>query len=114
LIEAAMPRVMEPRGTYFPALGRASLPPRWKFEPDVRFETADLQSHMRLVEFRQRRRTISWSDRTGHQWRAWCYWWSIRAAHDFHHVMREASSTRLAIVAVREVLDRAASRGGSV
>ena len=45
-----MPWVMEPRGARPHATTRSSCAASPGFEPDVRFETADLQAHVRLVE----------------------------------------------------------------
>jgi DNA-binding transcriptional LysR family regulator len=98
--------VMEPRGTasrhFAEQLCRTA-----GFEPDVRFETADLQAHIRLVESGHAVALLPdlvWAGRTP----------TIELAHldgrprrEVFTSAREASRERPTILALREVLERA-------
>jgi len=102
---ATLPWVMEPRGTasrhFAEQLCRTA-----GFEPDVRFETADLRAHIRLVEsgnavallpdlvWAGRAATVELAPLPGHPHR------SVFTS------AREASLARPALRAVREVLER--------
>ena len=102
---AALPWVMEPRGTasrhFAEQLCRTA-----GFEPDVRFETADLQAHIRLVEsgnavallpdlvWAGREPSVALTSLPGHPSRT------------VFTSVRQASLARPALRAVREVLER--------
>lgn len=100
-----LPWVMEPRGTasrhWAEQVCRTA-----GFEPDVRFETADLQAHIRLVESGNAAALLPdlvWAGRTP----------SVElvdlGGHPTRTVFtsaRESSRKRPAIVAVREILER--------
>ena len=102
---SARPWVMEPRGT----ASRHWAEQRCRmagFEPDVRFETADLQAHIRLVESGHAVALLPdlvWGGRTP----------SISLTsldgsptREVFTSVREASRERPAIVALRDVLER--------
>jgi len=98
--------VMEPRGTasrhFAEQLCRTA-----GFEPDVRFETADLQAHIRLIESGNAAAILPdlvWAGRTP----------SVQLTsldgeprREVFTSVREASRDRPTIVAVRDVLTRA-------
>ena len=102
---AQRPWVMEPRGTasrhWAEQLCRSA-----GFEPDVRFETADLQAHIRLVESGHAVAVLPdlvWG------WRApSIVLTSLEGApsREVFTSVREASRERPAIAAVRDVLER--------
>ncbi|RZT59605.1 DNA-binding transcriptional LysR family regulator [Microcella alkaliphila] len=103
---AALPWVMEPRGTASRHFAE-QVCRRAGFEPDVRFETADLQAHIRLVEAGHAVALLPdlvWGDREP----------SVRLIDLPEHprrtvftAARRASAHRPAIVACRDVLSRA-------
>lgn len=103
---AALPWVMEPRGTASRHFAE-QMCRRAGFEPDVRFETADLQAHIRLVEAGHAVALLPdlvWGDRKP----------SVRLIDLPEHprrtvftAARRASAHRPAIVACRDVLSRA-------
>jgi len=103
---ASMPWVMEPRGTasrhFAEQLCRTA-----GFEPDVRFETADLQAHIRLVESGNAAALLPdlvWAGRSPSVSLV-----SLDGAprREVFTSVREASRDRPTIVAVRDVLTRA-------
>ena len=98
--------VMEPRGTasrhFAEQLCRTA-----GFEPDVRFETADLQAHIRLIESGNAAAILPdlvWAGRTPSVQLT-----SLDGAprREVFTSVREASRDRPTIVAVRDVLTRA-------
>ena len=99
------PWVMEPRGT----ASRHWAEQRCReagFEPDVRFETADLQAHIRLIESGHAVALLPdlvWAGRTPS-----VHLSSLGGAprRTVFTAAREASRTRPAIVAVRGILER--------
>jgi len=103
---ASMAWVMEPRGTasrhFAEQLCRTA-----GFEPDVRFETADLQAHIRLIESGNAAAILPdlvWAGRTPSVQLT-----SLDGAprREVFTSVREASRDRPTIVAVRDVLTRA-------
>jgi len=103
---ASMPWVMEPRGTasrhFAEQLCRTA-----GFEPDVRFETADLQAHIRLIESGNAAAILPdlvWAGRSPSVSLV-----SLDGAprREVFTSVREASRDRPTIVAVRDVLTRA-------
>ena len=103
---ASIPWVMEPRGTasrhFAEQLCRTA-----GFEPDVRFETADLQAHIRFVESGNAAAILPdlvWAGRS-----PTIPLVSLDAAprREVFTSVREASRDRPTIVAVRDVLTRA-------
>ena len=101
--------VMEPRGTASRHWAEQACR-RAGFEPDVRFETADLQSHIRLVESGNALALLPDLVWIGRGTTARLVLLPEHPARTIFTSVREASSTRPAIVAVREVLDRAVRR----
>ncbi|MFN3708572.1 LysR family transcriptional regulator [Microcella sp.] len=103
---AALPWVMEPRGTASRHFAE-QVCRRSGFEPDVRFETADLQAHIRLVEAGHAVALLPdlvWGERAP----------SVRLIdlpeaprRTVFTAARRASAHRPAIVACRDVLSRA-------
>jgi DNA-binding transcriptional LysR family regulator len=103
---AALAWVMEPRGTASRHFAEQECR-RAGFEPDVRFETADLQAHIRLVEAGHAVALLPdlvWGDRTP----------TVRLVdlpesprRTVFTATRRASAHRPAIVACRDVLNRA-------
>lgn len=101
----ARPWVMEPRGTASRHWGE-QLCRAAGFEPDVRFETADLQAHIRLVESGHAVALLPdlvWGGRTPSL--------SLTTlegspTREVFTAVRDASRERPAIVAVRDVLER--------
>ena len=98
--------VMEPRGTASRHWAEQACR-RAGFEPDVRFETADLQSHIRLVESGNAVALLPDLVWIGRGATAELVLLPGHPQRTIFTSVREASSTRPAIVAVREVLDRA-------
>jgi len=101
--------VMEPRGTASRHWAEQACR-RAGFEPDVRFETADLQSHIRLVESGNALALLPDLVWIGRGTTARLVLLPEHPQRTIFTSVREASSTRPAIVAVREVLDRAVRR----
>lgn len=99
--------VMEPRGTASRHWAEQACR-RAGFEPDVRFETADLQSQMRLVESGNAVALLPDLVWIGRGTTARLVLLPEEPMRTIFTSVREASSTRPAIVAVREVLERAA------
>lgn len=102
---AAMPWVMEPRGTASRHFAEQACRTAG-FEPDVRFETADLQAHIRLVESGHAAAILPdlvWAGRPP----------TVRLTslggsprREVFTSVREASRERPTIVALRDVLTR--------
>lgn len=103
---ASRPWVMEPRGTASRHWAEQSCRTAG-FEPDVRFETADLQAHIRLVESGHAVALLPdlvWAGRTP----------TVQLAElagsphrEVFTSVRDTSGSRPAILAVRDVLERA-------
>ncbi len=104
---ADAPWVMEPRGTASRHWAEQTCR-RAGFEPDVRFETADLQSHIRLVESGNAVALLPDLVWTGRGTTATLVLLPEHPERTIFTSVREASSARPAIVAVREVLERTA------
>ena len=98
--------VMEPRGTASRHWAEQACR-RAGFEPDVRFETADLQSHIRLVESGNAVALLPDLVWIGRGTTARLVLLPEHPQRTIFTSVRESSSARPAIVAVREVLDRA-------
>jgi DNA-binding transcriptional LysR family regulator len=100
--------VMEPRGTATRHWAEQACR-RAGFEPDVRYETADLQAQIRLIESGNAVALMPDLLWTGRDTTVRL----LRLEDDPHRTIftsvREASSTRPAIVAFREVLERTAA-----
>ena len=98
---------MEPRGTASRHWAEQACR-RAGFEPDVRFETADLQSQIRLVESGNAVALLPDLVWIGRGTTAQLVPLPEHPRRTIFTSVREASSTRPAIVAVREVLERTA------
>ncbi|GAA3339034.1 LysR family transcriptional regulator [Curtobacterium pusillum] len=107
----ALPWVMEPRGTASRHFAE-QVCRRWGFEPDVRFETADLQTQIRLVESGNAvslMPDLMWTGRT-----TTCRLLELpeRPRRTIFTVVRAAGSSSPAVRALREALERAAAAVG--
>ncbi|MCA5923960.1 MULTISPECIES: LysR substrate-binding domain-containing protein [Curtobacterium] len=108
---AAMPWVMEPRGTASRHFAE-QVCRRWGFEPDVRYETADLQTQIRLVESGNAvslMPDLMWTGRT-----TTCRLLDLpeRPRRTIFTVVRAAGSSSPAVRALRDALERAAAAVG--
>lgn len=99
--------VMEPRGTASRHWAEQTCR-RAGFEPDVRFETADLQAQIRLVESGNAVALLPDLVWTGRETTAALLTLQKRPHRTIFTSAREASAARPAIVAVRAVLHRTA------
>ncbi len=104
----AMPWVMEPRGTASRHFAE-QVCRRWGFEPDVRYETADLQTQIRLVESGNAvslMPDLMWTGRT-----TTCRLVDLpdRPRRTIFTVVRAAGSSSPAVRALRDALERAAA-----
>jgi len=104
----AMPWVMEPRGTASRHFAE-QVCRRWGFEPDVRYETADLQTQIRLVESGNAvslMPDLMWTGRT-----TTCRLVDLpdRPRRTIFTVVRTAGSSSPAVRELRRALERAAA-----
>lgn len=99
--------VMEPRGTASRHWAEQTCR-RAGFEPDARFETADLQAHIRLVESGNAVALLPDLVWIGRETTAALLTLQEHPHRTIFTSARESSAVRPAIVAVREVLDRTA------
>ncbi|MCS5524243.1 LysR substrate-binding domain-containing protein [Curtobacterium flaccumfaciens pv. oortii] len=102
-----MPWVMEPRGTASRHFAE-QVCRRWGFEPDVRYETADLQTQIRLVESGNAvslMPDLMWTGRT-----TTCRLLELpeRPRRTIFTVVRAAGASSPAVRALRSALERAA------
>ncbi len=97
--------VMEPRGTASRHFAEQACR-RAGFEPDVRFETADLQSHIRLVESGNAVALLPDLVWIGRGTTARLLLLPEHPERTIFTSVRKAGATRPAIAAVRSVLDR--------
>jgi DNA-binding transcriptional LysR family regulator len=104
---AASAWVMEPRGTASRHWAEQTCR-RAGFEPDVRFETADLQAQIRLVESGNAVALLPDLVWTGRETTAALLTLREQPHRTIFTAVREASAARPAIVAVRAVLERTA------
>ncbi|WP_282819693.1 LysR substrate-binding domain-containing protein [Curtobacterium flaccumfaciens] len=107
-----MPWVMEPRGTASRHFAE-QVCRRWGFEPDVRYETADLQTQIRLVESGNAvslMPDLMWTGRT-----TTCRLLELPEGprRTIFTVVRSAGSSSPAVRALRSALERAASVVGA-
>jgi DNA-binding transcriptional LysR family regulator len=100
--------VMEPHGTASRHWAEQACR-RAGFEPDVRFETADLQSHIRLIESGHAVALMPDLVWTGRPTMAVLRRLPDNPRRTIFTSVREAGSSRPAIVAFRDVLERTAS-----
>ncbi|MCU1583754.1 MAG: LysR family transcriptional regulator [Microbacteriaceae bacterium] len=100
--------VMEPHGTASRHWAEQTCR-RAGFEPDVRFETADLQSHIRLIESGHAVALMPDLVWTGRPTMAVLRRLPDNPRRTIFTSVREAGSSRPAIVAFRDVLERTAS-----
>ena len=107
-----LPWVMEPRGTASRHFAE-QVCRRWGFEPDVRYETADLQTQIRLVESGNAvslMPDLMWAGRT-----TTCRLLELpeRPRRTIFTVVRAAGASSPAVRALRAALERAAAAVGA-